>query len=167
MLRDGRRKASRFDWTPLTGHVVIIVADNDAPGDKHAQQVYDILEPLADGVVVVHAAQGKDAADHVAAGYGLDEFQPIDMGGGRGRRLKVTRGSEVQTRRVTWIMPDWIPTGSLTLLAGREGLGKSTIAGSICAAITRGALEGELFGAPGMSSTSTPRTPGSSLSHRG
>ncbi|MGF0257285.1 AAA family ATPase [Rhodococcus erythropolis] len=144
----GAGKANRFDWTPLTGHIVIIVADNDAPGDKHAQQVYEILEPLANGVVVVHAAQGKDAADHVAAGHGLDEFQPLDMSVGRGRRLKVTRGSEVQTRRVTWIMPDWIPTGSLTLLAGREGLGKSTIAGSICAAITRGALEGELFGTP-------------------
>jgi RecA-family ATPase len=45
-------------------------------------------------------------------------------------------------------MQDWIPTGSLTLLAGREGLGKSTIAAAIAAPITRGTLAGELHGTP-------------------
>lgn len=45
-------------------------------------------------------------------------------------------------------MQDWLPCGSLTLLAGREGLGKSTLAVAVCAQITRGELEGELFGTP-------------------
>ncbi|MFH5207565.1 AAA family ATPase [Antrihabitans sp. NCIMB 15449] len=45
-----------------------------------------------------------------------------------GRQLRVVRGSDVRTRRVEWWEPDLIPCSSLTLLAGREGLGKSTVA---------------------------------------
>ncbi|WP_255801416.1 bifunctional DNA primase/polymerase [Mycobacteroides abscessus] len=44
------------------------------------------------------------------------------------RRLVVTRGSQVQMQVIKWWEPDWIPLGEVTLLAGREGLGKSTIA---------------------------------------
>lgn len=142
----GAGKAGMFDWSPLAGHTVVIVADDDEPGRKHALQVYEIVEPIAAGVAIVQAATGKDAADHIAAGRGLDEFVPIDVGGRVGRRLKVTRGSDVKLQRIRWVMEDWIPAGSLTLLAGREGLGKSTIAAALCAQITRGTLEGELYG---------------------
>lgn len=144
----GAGKAHLFDWSPLAGHTVVIVADDDEPGRKHALQVYEIVQPLAAGVVIARAASGKDAADHIAAGYGLDELVPVDMPGVAGRRLRVTRGTDVKMQRVRWVMPDWIPAGSLTLLAGREGLGKSTIAAQICAQITRGTLDGELHGHP-------------------
>ncbi|UPW02868.1 AAA family ATPase [Rhodococcus pyridinivorans] len=144
----GAGKAHLFDWSPLTGHTVVIVADDDDPGRRHAMQVHELIEPIAAGVAVATARAGKDAADHIAAGYGLDELEIVDLGGNTGRRLKVTRGSEVKMQRVTWVMEDWIPAGSLTLLAGREGLGKSTLAAQICAQITRGQLEGELHGVP-------------------
>lgn len=145
----GAGKAGRFDWTPLHGHTVVIVADADAPGRKHAQQVAELLAGKAE-IVIVEAAEGKDVADHIAAGRGLDELVPVDAPAGTAgvRRLKVTRGTEVKMQRVLWVMPDWIPTGSLVLLAGREGLGKSTIAAELCAQITRGTLEGELRGTP-------------------
>ncbi|WP_347957936.1 AAA family ATPase [Gordonia aichiensis] len=45
-----------------------------------------------------------------------------------GRRLRVTLGAAVQPKRIEWWEPFWIALGALTLLAGREGLGKSTIA---------------------------------------
>ncbi|WP_231707177.1 AAA family ATPase [Tsukamurella sputi] len=50
-----------------------------------------------------------------------------------GRQLRITRGSNVRTRRILWELDAWIPRGALVLLAGREGLGKSTIACSWCA----------------------------------
>lgn len=53
------------------------------------------------------------------------------------RQLRVTRGSNVTTKRIRWLVEDWIPRGSLTLLAGREGLGKSTIACWWAAWLTR------------------------------
>ncbi len=128
---------------------MVIVADDDEAGRRHAMQVHELVEPIAAGVAVVVAKAGKDAADHIAAGYGLDDFEPVDLGGQSGRRLKITRGSDVKMQRVRWVMEDWIPAGSLTLLAGREGLGKSTIAAQICAQITQGGtLEGELHGIP-------------------
>ncbi|GAA4756007.1 AAA family ATPase [Gordonia alkaliphila] len=45
-----------------------------------------------------------------------------------GRRLRITLGSAVQPKRIVWWEEHWIPSAALTLLAGREGLGKSTIA---------------------------------------
>ncbi|SKM23337.1 bifunctional DNA primase/polymerase [Mycobacteroides abscessus] len=53
------------------------------------------------------------------------------------RRLVVTRGSQVQMQVIKWWEPDWIPLGEVTLLAGREGLGKSTIACGWAARETR------------------------------
>ena len=51
--------------------------------------------------------------------------EPIDFGG---RRLRVTLGADVKMRVIEWWEDCWIAFGALTLLAGREGLGKSTIA---------------------------------------
>lgn len=132
----GAGKANRFDWTPLVGRDVTVVADKDKPGAKHASQIAGILENHARSITIVEAAAGKDAADHVAAGHGLGDFQPLDLPPA-GRRLKVTRGTEVTTRKVDWLIPDWIPRSALTLLAGREGLGKSTIAVSWAAEQTK------------------------------
>lgn len=70
----GAGKAGRFDWAPLAGKRVIIVADRDEPGRKHAQQVAELVRPIATSVQIVEAAAGKDAADHIAAGNALDQF---------------------------------------------------------------------------------------------
>lgn len=58
----------------LRGARVAIVADRDEPGREHAQQIAASLEGVAATVRIVEAAEGKDAADHIAAGYGLEEF---------------------------------------------------------------------------------------------
>jgi hypothetical protein len=73
----GAGKADRFDWSPLRGKNAIIVADKDKEGRKHARQVADLLDGIAESVGIVEAAVGKDAADHIAAGMGLDEFVPV------------------------------------------------------------------------------------------
>ena len=70
----GAGKADKFDWSPLHGKNVIIVADNDEPGRKHAGQVAECLAGKANSVRIVEAAVGKDAADHIAAGQTLDGF---------------------------------------------------------------------------------------------
>jgi 5S rRNA maturation endonuclease (ribonuclease M5) len=70
----GAGKADKFDWSPLVRKTVIIIADKDEPGRKHASQVSECLADKADSVRIVEAAVGKDAADHIAAGKTLDEF---------------------------------------------------------------------------------------------
>jgi len=74
----GAGKAHLADLTVLAGKDVIIVVDRDEPGHDHARQAAQILDGVAASVRLVQARTGKDAADHIAAGYGLDEFDDFD-----------------------------------------------------------------------------------------
>ena len=47
---------------------MVIVRDRDDEGRKHAAKVAESLEDEAANVRVVEPAEGKDAADHLAAG---------------------------------------------------------------------------------------------------
>jgi hypothetical protein len=64
------------------------------------------------------------------------------------RRMVLTPLSEIKLRRVTWLWEGRLALGTLGLLAGREGLGKSTLAYWLAARITRGELVGEYAGTP-------------------
>ncbi len=68
----------------LAGAQVVVVGDRDGPDPKHprnsykgqrrARHVARKLRSRAASVRTVMAAQGKDAADHLAAGLGTDDF---------------------------------------------------------------------------------------------
>jgi hypothetical protein len=58
----------------LAGRHVLIVADRDDPGRDHAWDVLTSVRPVARFAWIVQAAAGKDAADHLAAGYGAPDF---------------------------------------------------------------------------------------------
>jgi energy-coupling factor transporter ATP-binding protein EcfA2 len=74
---------------------------------------------------------------------GEDGFVPY------GERHTVrTPASEIKMRAVRWLWEDKIPLGEITLLAGREGLGKSTIAYTLAAWITQGTMKGWCKGTP-------------------
>jgi hypothetical protein len=73
----GVGKAPKFDWSPLKGKHVNIVADRDEPGHKHAAEIAELLRGVAASVRIVEAAVGKDLADHIAAGKTLDELMDL------------------------------------------------------------------------------------------
>ncbi|WP_175934567.1 AAA family ATPase [Corynebacterium sp. Marseille-P4321] len=136
----------KADWAPLIGRELVIVTDNDEPGEKRARKVFDHLVAIGqpeDKIALVRAAEGKDLTDHIAIGHGPDELVTMSERP-NARRITLIPASSVKTERLDWLIPNWIPKRSLTLLAGREGLGKSTIACDIAAQATRG----ELTGAP-------------------
>lgn len=65
------------------------------------------------------------------------------------KRLKLTRASEVKARRVLFLShTPPIPMGTLTVLAGPSGIGKTTIAERYCAQATKGTLDGIYAGKP-------------------
>lgn len=64
------------------------------------------------------------------------------------RRLELTPASVIKPRPVRWQWEGRIAIGTLALLAGREGIGKSTLAYWLAAQITRGQLPGESVGQP-------------------
>lgn len=51
-------------------------------------------------------------------------------------------------RKAKWAWENKLPLGALSLVAGREGIGKSTVVFDIAARMTKGELEGDLFGKP-------------------
>lgn len=62
--------------------------------------------------------------------------------------IQLTPASAIKPRPVKWLWEGRIAIGTLALLAGREGIGKSTLAYWLVAQITRGVLPGESFGEP-------------------
>lgn len=71
-----------------------------------------------------------------------------DAEGGPHRKLILTPASSIQVRPIRWMWKDRIALGSLALLGGREGLGKSTLAYTLVADVTRGRLPGVYLGQP-------------------
>lgn len=75
----GAQGATNFhlvDVGPLAGAHVVAVVDQDDAGTKWAETVRAKLDGLAGSLRLVAARVGKDASDHVAAGYGPDDFLP-------------------------------------------------------------------------------------------
>ncbi|WP_291473180.1 AAA family ATPase [Corynebacterium sp.] len=96
---------------------------------------------------------GPDASDRRLAAQAakiaeksVDEFNTTHPGTSESvparRKITFTRASGVRTEAVDWLLDCWVPRGSVTLLGGREGIGKSTIAVDWVAQATRGQLTG-------------------------
>jgi hypothetical protein len=64
------------------------------------------------------------------------------------RTVTLTPASSIKIRPVMWLWKDRLPMGSLALLGGREGIGKSLVAYDLTADITRGRLPGIHAGTP-------------------
>lgn len=63
-----------------------------------------------------------------------------------GRALHVEAFAGVVVRRARWAWEGRVPLGALSLLAGRQGLGKSTLTIELAARVSRGDLPGDLHG---------------------
>lgn len=66
----------------------------------------------------------------------------------RSRPVAATPASAFHPKRVRWLWDGRWAIGSLGLLGGMEGLGKSTVALDVAGAVTRGVLPGEFYGTP-------------------
>lgn len=64
------------------------------------------------------------------------------------RQLRLVRASGVKPQPVRWLLHHLIPQAAVTLLAGREGLGKSTMWAYWASEATHGRLPGDLLGTP-------------------
>ena len=62
------------------------------------------------------------------------------------RHVQLVAASTIEPRRTFWLWDQRLALGTLALLAGPEGLGKSTLAYWLAAEVTRGRLPGEHLG---------------------
>ncbi len=91
--------------------------------------------------------------DSIAAmGYGARDDDPPERTtpdeSTRARRVFVTRASSVRMAVTRWTWEGRLPVGALSLIGGREGIGKSLTLVSLCADLTKGTLPGAYWGSP-------------------
>ena len=152
----GASNFHKVDAEPLRGAVVVAIVDKDAAGDKWAAAVKAKLDGVAAHVEFRRAKTGKDASDHLAAGGALHDLEPYEVQEEEQdvplRRAHVTWAHLIEPEPVIWAWHDEaggrIPSGSLSLAAGREGTGKSSFGIWLAAQITKGALPGAFAGRP-------------------
>lgn len=102
-----------------------------------------------------HSGDHKAAAQALnRAGYGSTppavQKPPADQEAppAAGRRLEAIPASSMRMRAPRWLADKRIPAGAITLLGGREGIGKSTISYDLAARITLGTQPGRYLGTP-------------------
>jgi hypothetical protein len=102
--------------------------------------------PHRDGfedIVVTPVGQADTTTGEVLDGPGTPAAPPGGL-----RRMVLTSAATIKPRPVFWLWEARLALGTLALLAGREGLGKSTLGYWIAARITRGDLPGVYNGTP-------------------
>lgn len=74
--------------------------------------------------------------------------EAVSDGDEDGRAIRLTAADTIRPKPVRWLWDERLPLGELVLIAGREGVGKSTRAYQLAADVSRGALPGEFAGKP-------------------
>lgn len=114
----------------LRDAVVMIVADNDKPGQAHARAIRESLEGVAADIRVAEATSGKDVTDHLAAGLGLEELDitwPIEQAPKSSLAPDIWDFLATQDDEYDWLVPGLMERGDRLILTGYEGLGKSML----------------------------------------
>jgi putative DNA primase/helicase len=135
-------------WLPeysqsLKGADVVILPDNDAAGEKHATTVANALHGVAATIRVVNLpdlAPAGDVSDWLRAGGTAQQLSELAS---QTPEWQVSKSPEYDDKAFfgllteeeadnlpppTWLLRDYIIAGETTLLYGRRGSGKTTIA---------------------------------------
>jgi putative DNA primase/helicase len=151
----GSKSAVKADWTPLAGHEVVILPDNDAAGRRYAKDVVAILAKLepAPKVKLVdlpelpekgdiydwleeHDALERETLRAIVEGL-ADDAPIVD-------RDRVTDGpiltclADVEPTEIKWLWFQRVPLGRITLLVGMPGEGKSFLTTYMASRVSTG-----------------------------
>lgn len=135
---------------------VVVVADRDDVGRRHARTVAAALcEAVGEdgSVELVEPISGNDASDHLAAGHSPYEWGPFrdpeaDADAPPDEPFLIL-ASAVRMENATFLWEPYVPCGTVTVVAGVGGLGKSHGTLELAARVTRGQSKGDHHGKPG------------------
>src|SRR5215469_399922 len=146
----GANTADDADWTPLRGRRVILWPDNDDAGQKYMDRVQANLSRLGCrieriDVTALGLAEKGDCSDWLSMNTessAEDVLALPRVAGATGAdtppRVILARGSDVVPESVDWLWNGWLAAGKLHIIAGAPGSGKTTLAASFAATLTRG-----------------------------
>ena len=144
-----------------------VIPDNDQPGRAHADAIARSCAAAGIAVKVLELpglpANGGDVSDYLGAHPAADlraliaaapswtpdaaaSADPTIGEPAQARRIRLTQASTIAVRPVSWLWQWRLSLGSIALLGGREGVGKTTVAATITADCTRGRLPGKCAG---------------------
>ena len=137
-------------WRPeyaeaLRNANVVVIADQDDPGRKHARTVAQSLQAVGATVRLTQPAAGKDAADHLAAGHTLEQLQPLaenDTAEAPGDAIRFVSAAELKAATPAeppWILDGYLAPGNVTLFSGKPKAGKSRFSLDLTTAAATGA----------------------------
>jgi len=132
----------------LRGKRVVIIADADEPGRKHAQQVAESLAGKAESVKVLEFAHAKDLSEWAATGGTRDALMELVRNIGEWKPQRITGAgfnltslSELLNEpeeKVSWLVADKLPASGISVLSAKPKVGKSTLARCLALAVGRG-----------------------------
>ncbi|MFI5891944.1 AAA family ATPase [Actinoplanes sp. NPDC051513] len=120
---------------------VTIFADKDAPGQEHARKVRDSLLEVGALIEVVEGKAGKDASDHLAAGFAIDDVEITWTNDKPATPVLAPDLDEflaVEDQPYEWLVEGLLERGDRIILTGFEGLGKSVLARQMAICIAAG-----------------------------
>ncbi len=139
-------------WRPhhtkaLAGGNVIIVADDDEAGHRHAQHVYSELQAVTDQVALWLPAEGcKDLSDHIAAGHGFDELRGLEEPDDPYAQIRADmpcidwHALWADDSEEEWIVEPLLPARRLVALYSAPKVGKSLLMLEIAVGVSQGAV---------------------------
>lgn len=142
-------------WEPaytevLHGKSVTIWADRDTTGQKKATKTAKLLIDAGIEVRVVQSrtsGQGDDAYDHLAAGYGPDDGEELDLTELSGHNVPSEKSFALLSaaelialpeEKHKWLLDGLLLTRGTSLLASPPKVGKSTLTRCLALSVARG-----------------------------
>jgi hypothetical protein len=133
---------------------VVILPDNDEVGKSHAEAIAANLAPVAKEIYVVllpDLPDKGDVSDWLAKGHNTVDLadlvaktQPWKLAPGQDSPapdkpvLVITRADRITPTRPTWWWNGWLAQGTMELLIGRQGSGKTTFTAWLAAQLSTG-----------------------------
>ncbi|HEX7461761.1 MAG TPA: AAA family ATPase [Dermatophilaceae bacterium] len=145
----GAKNFRKVDATPLTGAHVVVVPDRDPSGETWLADVVTELTGKAASLRLAHAVIGKDAADHIASGYGLDDLvvspllvaEPAEWWHELAAQYSPINWLDLWTNtpdEIEWLCEPLLARGRSVALYSPAKAGKSLLALEIAAALAAG-----------------------------
>jgi 5S rRNA maturation endonuclease (ribonuclease M5) len=126
---------------PFRDAAVAVVADADEPGRAHARKIMAALTKVGAEVTVYESPTHKDMADHLGAGYGLEDLVETRVSGDETAPVLapdlwefIAAGDDTYD----WLVPNVLERGDRLMITGAEGLGKSVWCRQLCVQLAAG-----------------------------
>ena len=133
------------DWNPacaklFEGADVVVLADNDEPGKASARAIEKDLRKVSKSVKVVVPTPDIEKGDisDLFETHSVEDLEKLIENTRTETKIRALSMCDVEEEPVEWLVPNYIPSGQISLLVGDGGQGKTSIWCDLVAGITSG-----------------------------